>query len=484
MSDPQPLSPAKPPASFDLTGVFILLAAGLAVGIITQRDALIYSPNDASRWDTVYYLVEHGTFEFMPGIDVPWAQRWGPTAKMSWAKETDPRVWDLPVFWTIDMIRVDGKYYSSKPPLLPTCVAGIVWAAQKVTGQTFHENPWLMERIVLVLVQVLPFVVFLLLLRHHVWRLTDSPYARNFCMAAAAFGTYLTPWLITFNNHVIAAGTAMVAVHAAIRIWYDGKRQWWWFAIAGFFAAFTASIELPAGLLAVALFVALLVRDYRRTLTAGLIAAAIPTAAALYTNYLVTGSLSPAYASIGDKAGFYDYPGSYWRHETGIDALAEPKHVYLAHMLVGHDGFFILTPILVVCLVGLILHLRRPRTGSSDLDRLAADPTAPPGAAPPDRRLLAAFVLLLSLAIVAVYTATTNNYGGGCQGFRWLFWLVPFWLMFLPAGVEWLSRTSLGSAICHACLLVSAYSAAYALGNPWASTWVRVLFRNWGWINY
>ena len=41
---------------------------------------------------------------------------------------------------------------------------------------------------------------------------------------------------------------------------------------AYFFAAFTASIELPAGLLAVALFVALLVRDYRRTLTGGLIA--------------------------------------------------------------------------------------------------------------------------------------------------------------------------------------------------------------------
>jgi len=110
----------------------------------------------------------------------------------------------------------------------------------------------------------------------------------------------------------------------------SNRREWYWFALAGFFAALTATIELPAGLLAVALLVALLIKDARRTLGLGLIAAAIPTTVALYTNHVVTGQLMPAYEQWNKPGGFYDFKDSYWNHRTGIDAADEPWHVYLA----------------------------------------------------------------------------------------------------------------------------------------------------------
>lgn len=445
---------ARPSPQLDLSWLMILIIVGLISGVILYRPRLIDSPNDSSRWNTVYYLVEHGTYEYLPSANPDWAIR---------ASGPDERsLTDAPVLWTIDMICVDGKMYSSKPPLLPTVLAGLAWITQTVTGETFHANPRFIQRTLLLVFQVLPFAIMLVLIRRHVWRATESPFARHFALAVACFGTLLTPWLVTLNNHVIAAATGLIALDAAIRIRYEGRREWYWFAIAGFFAAFTASIELPAGLLAVVLFVALLIKDYKRALVAGLIPALVPTAAALYTNHLVTGQLMPAYASWNEPGGFYDYPGSYWNNRQGIDAIDEPKHVYVAHMLIGHDGFFSLTPILVVALAGLIIELYRRG----------------------ERRLLAGTALGMTVVVMAVYTVRTNNYGGGCHGFRWLFWLLPMWLLFLPGGIEWFNRRAAGRYVLYALLLVSVFTVGYALDNPWSTNWMRLLLRSAGVIDY
>ena len=65
-----------------------------------------------------------------------------------------------------------------------------------------------------------------------------------------------------------------------------------------------------------------------------------------------------------------------------------------------------------------------------------------------------------------------RNYGGSTQGLRWLFWLIPFWLLVLPKGVEagqyrgwvrWLSLLALS---------VSVISVGYALRNPWTHPWI------------
>jgi hypothetical protein len=170
----------------------------------------------------------------------------------------------------------------------------------------------------------------------------------------------------------------------------------------------------------------------------------------------------PAYESWNKPGGFYDYPDSYWNNRSGIDAIDEPKPVYVAHMLIGHDGFFSLSPILLVALAGLLIELGRRG----------------------DRMLLAGMTLAMTVALVFVYQKTTNNYGGGCHGLRWLFWVLPMWLLFLPVGVEWFARRAAGRYLLYGLLCISVFTVGYALDNPWSTNWLRLLLRNAGVINY
>jgi hypothetical protein len=453
---------APPGGVFSGPVVFLILAGACVLGSILQHRQLNYGVNDGSRWNTVYYLVEHGTFEYLPDHGAEHFARYGASRGPH-----SERPSNRPPFYTIDMIGMrdaDGwHYFSSKPPFIPTYLAGVVLLIEQASFGTldFVEQPFLFIRTTLVLTQLIPLLVCLWLIWSHQRDSERSPWLACFCLAAITLGTYLTPWAVTLNNHVIAGCTAMFALHAAIRILYDGRRGWGWFAAAGFFAAFTACCELPAGLFAVILFVALLVKDRYRTLAIGLPAAAVPTFVALLTNYLVVGSVLPAYADINEAGGVYDFPGSYWTAPQGIDALEDSKGVYLFNMLLGHHGFFILNPVLLLCLAGLLARLLR------------AD--AP-------RRGLAWLTWVLTATVVAVYLFTTNNYGGGTKGFRWLFWLIPFWLLFLSDGVAYLAPRRSGRVLCYLALAVSVVSVADALQQPWGYSWLERFHRTMEWF--
>ena len=456
---PDLLPAARPaPTTGHLPLLFLLLTGGLMIGTILHQKEPIQGDNDGSRWDTVYYLVEHGTYEFLPNHGAWWGN----------PKPALPR--QIPPFKTIDMIDIrdaagHDHYYSSKPPFLPTIVAGLVLLIEKASlgHADFGVHPWFFTRTTLILVQVLPLLIAFSLIRRHALQNSDSPFVTEFCLATIALGTYLTAWATTFNNHVVAAATGMFALHALIRIWYDGRREWYWFTLAGFFAAFTAATELPAGLLAVTILGLLLAKDWRRTLIAGVPAALIPAALAIATNIIVTGRVLPAYTEVFKAGGWYDFPGSYWSQSFGIDALKEPKSIYVMHMLVGHHGFFSLTPVLIVALVGLFMNFK------SRNDR---------------RPLLAGMTLIITTIVIAVYAIKTNNYGGMCEGFRWLSWLLPMWLLLLPDGVRWLGRARAGRIFCLVALAVSLISMADALPRPWSDSWLQRLAEELHWINY
>ena len=61
---------------------------------------------------------------------------------------------------------------------------------------------------------------------------------------------------------------------------------------------------------------------------------------------------------------------------------------------------------------------------------------------------------ILTVAMLAFYTwnPKARNYGGSTQGLRWLFWLIPFWLIVLPAGVEAGARRKLSRVLALAAL--------------------------------
>ena len=39
------------------------------------------------------------------------------------------------------------------------------------------------------------------------------------------FGTLVTPFIVTFNNHTVATFSALFALYAAVQIWYGGEQK-------------------------------------------------------------------------------------------------------------------------------------------------------------------------------------------------------------------------------------------------------------------
>ena len=192
------------------------------------------SANDRSRWCTVRALVDHGTYVIDDVIFSDAGQRRG---------DGD--------WYTIDMVRHrghDGRehYYSSKPPLLPTLLAGGYWLIKKGTGKTIESEPMFVIRLMLVFVHILPLLLYFLIVTSLVERYLKSNLGRVFVVTAATHVTFLSTFSITLNNHLIAAVCVAISVWAGLKIWDDGKRELRYFAIAGFCSAFAVANELPA----------------------------------------------------------------------------------------------------------------------------------------------------------------------------------------------------------------------------------------------
>lgn len=272
--------------------VLIVLSAATMTGQILavrseRGETPLLSANDCSRWCTIRALVDHGTY----AIDEVSRRRVnGKLVDYEWH--------------TIDMVKhVDRqgrlRSYSSKPPLLATLLAGEYWLVQQVTGLRIDERPFYVIRTMLILTNVLPMILLLTLIAAIVERLGTTDSGRVFVVAAAAFGTFLSPFAVTLNNHSPAAVATAIAIYAALPIWLDGSRRWYWYSLAGGAAAFAAANELPALALLGLLGLLLLCKRPMPTLLFGAPAALLVAAAALGANYLAHDSWRPPYAHRG-----------------------------------------------------------------------------------------------------------------------------------------------------------------------------------------
>lgn len=416
------------------------------------------SANDRSRWMTIRSLVEHGTYE----IDAIFGQ---------------PN-WD-----SIDVVRHrgrDGKlhFYSSKPPLLATLLAGEYWAIHRITGWTLGDHPYEIGRFMLFTVNVLPMALMFVLVALLAERLGTTDWGRIFVIAAATCGTLLTTFAVVLNNHLPAAVSATVALYAFVRIYCDGERRLVYFAIAGLAAAFTAADELPALSLLALLGAMLLLRAPRETLLGFVPAALVVVVAFFGTNYLAHDSLRPPYmhrSATDPDDNWYAYKytvngqerDSYWLNRQGIDRGEPTKSAYALHVLVGHHGIFSLTPIWLLSAWGVWLWLRDP-------DR--------------SRRDLAFAVATLTLVCLVFYVGLRpqedRNYGGMTSGFRWMFWFAPLWLVVMLPAADRAARTRFGMSFAAVLLAFSVLSASYPAWNPWTHPWIYNFLQWCGWQGF
>jgi hypothetical protein len=476
-----------------------------------QKQRPFLSANDRSRWLTVRSLVEYGTY----AID---------------RYEADLK--SYPNWDTIDMVMHPDAagtphLYSSKPPLLATLYAGPYWLVYKISGAirgtpiTLGTHPYEIDRAMLLLVNVLPLIAYFWVLTRILERYGCTDWGRIFVMATAAFGTFITTFAVVLNNHLPGAVCTVIALYTGLRIWYDGQRNWKYFLLAGFFGAFSVACELPALSFFAVLFVAVLWKAPRQALIAFLPAALIVVGPYFATNWLAHGNLVPPYGHRehdrtstktetvvtaddskvaanpalpkdnahyegtltlapgqtvtlrGNLNNWYDYEftrtdgkliQSYWRHPDGIDIGEQSIGKYALNLLVGHHGIFSLTPLWLLVLPGLVLWVA------------GKDYRAP---------CLATMVALISTVCILFFIfrpMDERNYGGMTSGFRWVFWLTPFWLLTVLPVADKLSRWATGRALCYLLLALSVLSATYPVWNPWVQPWLWNLWAYLGWV--
>ena len=462
--------------------LLILIATAVIAAAVLQAPPL-QSANDRSRWATVWSLIERGTYQI---DEIDSHAKWSTIDKVRFrANEQEP--------W---------HFYSSKPPLLSTLVAGLYAVERWTLGYGLFNHTAVVSRLLLLVVNVLPFFLMLRSLSRCLTLLDTALPVRLFVLAAAGFGSMLNPYLTTLNNHTPAAACAMFAITAAVsllrrreladartsefeskpdasaRIEKETQRnlslalrackqQGRDFVVLGVFAALTCCFELPAALMGVLAFGLAVSVSRRQTIRSFLPAAAIPLAAFFITNWMATGGVKPFYTTYGTDTYVYEHNGipSYWSNPRDLDANTESWPTYLFHCVLGHHGLLSLTPVLLVSVLGWLIVLWRDRTKT--------------------RRWLILTGAAMTMVTLGFYLTRTENYnyGGNSVGLRWMLWLSPFWWIAMVPALERMNRQLVYQAGI-LLLTVSTISVNWSLDRPWKPSWLFEQMESAGWINY
>lgn len=512
--------------------LLVTCVGGMIGRIWTVKSSLgktpLLSANDRSRWSTIRALVDHGTFAL---DEVIFLDR-GQTKR--------DREW-----YSIDMVRHKGRdgaehFYSSKPPLPTVILASAYWVLRQVTGATLADRPFYVVRSLLLLANVLPLAFYLLLLFRLVERYGKTDWGRLFIAASAAYGTFLTTFAVTLNNHIWAAVSAAVTLVAVLAIWCEGRRELRYFVLAGFFSAFAAVNEFPAlsffGVVGAALGL-----RFPGRFCAGFVPPAALVAAAFFgTNFWVHGAWRPPYAHRSDGPQVAAIDGDYGAQlaagalPQGLRAALSEAGVELSPQAVlqprwSGSGWMLWDPQRqdrwAVAADGQTFRLfawdhwyeyensywladRKQGVDRGEPSRLSYALNVLLGhhgvfsltpiwlfsalgaglwlsRGQRGLRGVTAGIVLVTLVCLVFYLARPlgdRNYGGVTCGFRWMFWFAPLWLLVMIPAADLFAPRRPWRYVALGALLISAISAAYASLNPWSHPWLYEYWTSLGWI--
>ena len=441
-----------------------------------------YGSNDRSRWATVRALVENGTYVV------------GKRENFKTPREKDND--DTGIIFLNDYLSVDkvmnpetGEFYSSKPPLMPTIVAGEYWLVKKAFGWSIGPDRWLVIPFIILTINALPFALYLWLLAKLIEQYGTTDFGKLFTFAAGCFGTFLVGFAPTLNNHSPATVCTLFAIYPLLRSRPTGTTETPLdlFA-AGFFAAFTACLDLPAACFTVGLCLPMFIARPRNAFVYMLPGLAIPIVAFFACNYAALGRFTPAYSEFGGP--WYEYAGSNWNKMKraqsgemikGIDFAMESRNTYLFHLLFGHHGWFSLSPFWLIGLLGMGVAVS---PAIKDLRRIAPNATSTSSVWTLPLLHGLTFLSTVTLVIFFVWIQKTNNYGGHTSGLRWFFWLTPLWLLALLTGVDRFVKSRRVQFFAVVLLGFGVLSVFYPAWNPWRHPWILNLCERTGWVRY
>lgn len=522
----------------DVYWMIALIALAVTTGRIAvfhgqQGDTAFGSANDRSRWCTVASLVEHGTYAIDSQISI---------------EGTNPRnkrPWD-----TIDKVRHvgrDGKqhFYSSKPPLFPTLVAGVYAVVRFASGLTMTEQPLYITRLVLVCVNIPLLALFFYCTINSVEHLCRSQWARVVAAYTTCFGTMVLPFGLSLNNHLPAAAATAFVVWVFIRASEHLSNSidsivspfpvHWWF-LAGLAAAFAAANELPALSMLLLWFVLFWYVDKFSSIPF-LAGVAVVALAFFGTNWIAHESLRPPYAHRSD--GHYIAEFASEIRSPDDDLVEEARMALLTLGLAGYETEMSITlsdePDRWVVRAdehqyALVVRENKwkmnvwddwyeyPGTYWKDGVRKGVDKGEPSRLVyflqmmighhgifsltplwilmpigiytglrhgPGDYRRLNWAIMIASVACILFYVGRPlidRNYGGVSVCFRWMIWFTPLWIVMATPAIEGFRDTKLRRAVIYVLLALSVFSVAVSLETPWEHPWIYRFWQFLGWI--
>jgi len=377
----------------------------------------VASPNVSSRMDTIQSLVEQHTF----------------CIEQSLRK------------FEVDVVKIGGRFYSDKPPLLSVLGAGVYFPLHTLLGLSFAKHaPWL-YRILTVILVGLPLSFGLWLLARCLFLAGLNPKAVATTVFLTGTGTMFLPYAVTFNNHVPAATAITAALYCMLRAESDSAQASRWLIAAGFAAALAFHLDLAPGGMALLGFGSLAFWREKRLrdlffYTAGAIG---PILIYVFLNWLVTRDFIPIYW----HPEYYQYEGSVL---LSYDALKRPYgRTFLGqlfHMFFGYRGFFLYSPIL---LFGLWETVRQVlRSGPYKAHALVA--------------------LAIPILSACSYAMQTGGMAGGSYGMRWLLPATPLLGFFMGLAVDNLA-TARARNLFRAAAGLSVAIALIGVPRPWSS---------------
>jgi hypothetical protein len=420
-----------------------LALAAVAVFLVLATHTRVGGWNDASRLAMVEAIVERGHL-------------WIDGTHMS--------------RFTGDIVRIDGRFYSDKPPAL-AFAAVPVYALQVALGSTFRKNLPETYYWTTLLTVGLTTLLGLVFLERFLRRFVPDARWRAATVLGLGLGTLNTAYSVTFSNHPPSA-TALLAGFLLAWRWRRSGGPLVVAALAGLAIGVAALTDHAAVLYAPAILAYLVWPRTRRHAAAGLaFAVAVALLLAAYAAYAIALSGNPRPLPL--QPALFQYPGSYF---------ADPAHLpgrgfghaswkalleYSALCLIGYRGLFTITPTLLLVFAGML--------------RIAGSRTHP-------RRAEALVALVPTLGVIAYYLVTSTEAGGNAYGVRWFCLFIPLFYVFLVDAYR-----TIGSAVGRA-LFWTAYAVSIPLAlvgaiDPWLDptpygtgfAWVLVL-RSRGWL--
>lgn len=409
-----PGSTARPGATDGVQGSLNRWRASAALAFVLALLPLIFlthrcvflAGNDASRFAQIEALVDHGE----PYIDHSQYQ------------------------WTVDRVDIGGHAYSNKPPVMALAGAAVYLLLETLTGWTFRTHEAQVVRALVVILVGLPtawlVARFYLALGLHRGL---SPMVRWLTTAALAWGTILTSFSVTLNNHTVAAALLFVGVIDAVR----GRPVW-----AGAWVGLTVCVDIVPGLIFVPVLL-WIVGDLtgRRGVTRSLAALASCALLFLLANLVIVGSLLPPKLVPGGVD-----QSSYVTSTFGNVQLPE-RWTYPLECLLGGHGLFSVSPVLLFGAFGLFVAMCRPKVL---VQRWC-------------RQIGAAITVTILGHVVLV-----GSYGGWSYGFRYLIPVIPLLLFFTPVVLTgWRTKVFVPA------LVVSVGFALLGAYHPWPPAYER-----------